>query len=215
MPETGQIKRIYFVRHGETEANVSESVPSKDEPLNAQGELQSVKLLERVKHIDFEKMYSSDFKRAKDTARAIAEVKNKPLQIHSAFGEMLEPSRFFGVSEKDEQVQKWRKERNENIVNSSWRFEDGETYSDVFSRISTAKKLIEDDTASNILVATHSWFMQLFTAAILLNADKPNETWYRLAKVPKMSNTGVTLFTIENGKWRLVMWNDHAHFAEN
>jgi len=30
----------------------------------------------------------------------------------------------------------------------------------------------------------------------------------------EMSNTGVTLFEVDDTNWKLITWNDTAHFAE-
>lgn len=207
-------KRIYFIRHGETDANLHEYVPGKDEPLNATGLEQARQLAQRVGHIEFEKLFVSDFLRAQQTADAIVAVKPIPVHVEPLFGEMLEPSSLFKTLDKEEAVQSHRKNRDANVENPQWRQEDGENHYDVFSRIEKAKILLEGDTADKIVVASHGFFTRLFTAAILSNSTGPTYEWFTIAKRLALDNTGVTLFVIDNGVWYLVMWNDHAHFAE-
>jgi len=134
----------------------------------------------------------------------------------SAFAEVTEPSSLWKVLESSEEVQMHRKNRNKNIENPEWRQEDGENYYDVFKRIHTAKTIIEENQSEAILIASHSFFMQLFAAAILLNSKDPTHAVFQVAVTLQISNTGVTLFTFDTDtkEWRLVTWNDHAHFAE-
>ena len=48
---------LYFVRHGETEANKHELIPSKEEPLNEVGHLQALRLAERVSNLEIDKLF--------------------------------------------------------------------------------------------------------------------------------------------------------------
>lgn len=203
-----------MVRHGETDANLHEYVPDKNEPLNAQGLVQADAFADRVGHLDFEKIFVSDFVRSQQTAEKILKLKNHIPVIESAFGETMEPSSLFGISDKDERVIAHRRDRNANVENSNWRQEDGETFHDIFERVQKAKHILEDDEAESILVVSHAFFLSLFTATILLDAQRPTHDWFHVAQTLKVSNTGITLFTIEDGAWRLLLWNDHAHFAE-
>lgn len=64
---------IYLVRHGETEWNVKKLIQGqKDIPLNEKGKKQAGKLAEKLKKIKFDAIYSSDLKRAAETAKIIA-----------------------------------------------------------------------------------------------------------------------------------------------
>jgi len=207
-------KKIYFVRHGETNSNLQRYVPSKDEPLNEHGLLQAEQCATRVQNIDIQKLIVSDFHRAQQTAAPIAHVKNMQMEVCPSFGEVLEPSSIYGISESEESVVEHRKNRNGNVENPEWRQEDGENFSDIFARVLASKKLLEEDSFESILVVSHSFFMMLFAAAILLGNEVPTNAWYHVASTLKISNTGITQFTFEEGVWRLVMWNDHAHFAE-
>jgi len=207
-------KKIYFVRHGETDANLHEYVPSKEEPLNETGMHQAFAFSERVKGIEFEKLVVSDYVRAQQTAQLVSEAKALQPHIVPVFGEVLEPSSLFGVFDSEQSVINHRTNRNAHVEDPSWRQEDGENFSDVFKRITEAKQFIENDEAESLLIVSHSFFIQLFTAAILLLPNEPTNDWFKIAKTLKCSNTGITYFTIKDGIWKLVMWNDHAHFAE-
>lgn len=208
------MKKIYLVRHGETNANLKGYVPGKDESLNATGFLQADSLAQRVHHLDFDVVIASDFLRAQQTVKPISTIKNTPVQTVPSFGEMFEPTSIHGLLDEDEEVIGYRKNRNANIENHEWRQEDGENFLDLFNRITEAKKFIEISEVNNLLIVSHCYFLQMFVAAILLNAQQPTKDWFNIGQTLKMSNTGITLLTEDSSHWRVVTWNDHAHFAE-
>ncbi len=210
-------KRIYLVRHGETEANRLEYVPNKLEPLNDTGLLQAQALAGRLENLSFDKIVVSDFLRSQQTAEPIAKLKKLTPEIVSHFGEMLEPTSLHGVFDTDERVQEYRKNRNANVDEPSWRFEDGETFTDVLTRVHLSKRYLEEQESENVLVVAHGFFLQMFGATILLDADEATKLWFHALTTLRMSNTGICLLTYDNEskRWRIVLWNDHAHFAEN
>ena len=77
--------RFIFVRHGETEWNVTGRYQGQtDVPLSEKGRAQAEALGKRFADIHVDEVYSSPLKRAYDTARAIAEPKGLP--IHKVDG---------------------------------------------------------------------------------------------------------------------------------
>lgn len=66
--------KIYLVRHGETEWNHSKRAQGQaDIELNQSGREQAIKAAWEMSHIKVTSVYSSDLKRAMDTARPIAD----------------------------------------------------------------------------------------------------------------------------------------------
>ena len=64
--------RVYIVRHGETEENKQKIVQGHlDTPLNSEGERQSDIVASALKDVPFDVCYSSDLRRAADTAKRI------------------------------------------------------------------------------------------------------------------------------------------------
>lgn len=64
---------LYIVRHGETDWNVKHIVQGhyNDTPLNTTGEKQAKALSSELKHVHFDKVFSSDLQRASKTAEII------------------------------------------------------------------------------------------------------------------------------------------------
>lgn len=212
-PVWSTMKNIYLVRHGETDANVHEQIPSHQEPLNATGFAQAAALAVRTKHLSFDTLISSDFKRAHQTATAIAELKGLPIQANALFREMMEPSSLYGVSEHDERVVHYRNVRNEHIHDPSWKQEDGDSWVETLERTRAALAFLEQEPAESILVASHALFLRLCAATMLLDPGEPSLEWFHTAKTLTMNNAGISLCTVTEGKWKIKTWNDHAHFA--
>jgi probable phosphoglycerate mutase len=64
--------RIYIVRHGETEENKQKRIQGHlDTALNLEGEKQADLIAKELKDIPFDACYSSDLRRAVDTAKRI------------------------------------------------------------------------------------------------------------------------------------------------
>lgn len=208
------MKRFYLVRHGQTEANAQHYVPSKEEPLNEVGFFQASQLAERVANLDVQKLVVSDFLRAQQTISPIVDLKKLEPEVVPAFGEVLEPSSLYGVSDADDRVVAYKAERNSNVENSQWSFEDGEPFHSVHKRINQAREYLESLENENTLIVAHAFFLQCFTAAVLLGTTQPTKDFFNVAKTLRISNTGISLFTFDEGVWRVVMINDHAHFAE-
>jgi broad specificity phosphatase PhoE len=208
------MKHIYFVRHGETQANVEQYVASPDEPLNDTGRRQAAELAARTAHLQFEKIIASPFARAQETAQAIASVKDQSIETCDLFREFMEPSSFYGTKESTAIVEDYIRNRNANVENIDWRQEDGETLPDVFKRTLEAKQFLETCEAESILVVSHAMFLRFLLATILMNPGQATSGWHQLCMSLKKSNCGISFLTEDAGKWKLFTWNDHAHFAE-
>ena len=209
-----ETKHIYLVRHGQTNANAKEYVPGKQEPLNEVGLLQAAQLAERVDNLDVDTLIRSDYLRAGQTMEPTAAEKKMEPEIVPAFGEMFEPTSLHGVSDEEDVVQNYRKDRNANIENEAWSYEDGESFFDMQARVNEAREYLESHPSSNILVVSHAFFLCFFIGSILLDTRKPTKDLFNVAITLQKSNTGISYLKYKDGKWQVIVFNDHAHFAE-
>jgi len=75
---------IYVVRHGEAEGNAERRIIGQsDHSLTEGGEKDAEVLGERLRSIKFNKIYSSDLKRARDTANIISKMLDSSLAPES------------------------------------------------------------------------------------------------------------------------------------
>ena len=87
--------RLCLIRHGETTWNAERRLQGHtDIPLNANGEMQAHQMAQSLKDakLNFDALYTSDLKRALDTANAIVQLFGVKAQVESALRE-----RHFGA----------------------------------------------------------------------------------------------------------------------
>jgi alpha-ribazole phosphatase len=81
------MSRVFFIRHAETEM-AGRYCGHSDPELNAQGRAQLIKLTHLLSKDAIETVYSSDLRRAKSTAQAIAAARNIPQVLRPALREI-------------------------------------------------------------------------------------------------------------------------------
>lgn len=211
------MKRIYFVRHGQTVSNVDAVVQGADDPLTDAGKKQALRVAERSLNIDFEKIISSDFVRTKETAAYIAEANNMDVEYSPLFRENIHPSKFFGTPNDGEEFLAYIKEGRKNFTDPTWHYEDGDGENQVefTARVQDALTFLEEQEADNILVVTHGHFLRRIASLIMAGRGDDSDIWPHIVRSLKTINTGITICTYnEEGLWQLWTWNDHAHFAD-
>ena len=174
---------IYFVRHGQSEANAANLVAGwRDYPLTEEGVNQATKESQKIKrkfHIGG--MISSPLMRAHDTAKIIAQGNNFPVEDivlldglkEKGYGELegrISPEELRGVSD-------------ENIVRAG-----GETF-DVFAeRVEQVNQqilyhLAQVGISSSLLIVGHAGFYRMaqcvskgLPPSEMVNMEKPNNS---------------------------------------
>lgn len=80
--------KLYIVRHGETDQNVrSEIQGQRHTKLNSRGLKQAKLIGDRLRVVNFDFIYSSDLRRAKETTRAIIKYQNCQVKYVKALRE--------------------------------------------------------------------------------------------------------------------------------
>ena len=208
------MKRVYFVRHGESAANIDRTVQGPNDPLTERGRMQATKIAERCQNISFQKLIASPLPRAQDTAAAIAEATNIPVTTLDCLFEARRPSSLVGHSHDSEKYLSFLAEAREHAADPSWHFEDEENYTEVLARAEKALAIIEADEAEEILAVTHGHFLRFLTTYILVCGEMTPELWHHTSKTLLTINTAITVFQHDGTMWKLLTYNDHAHFAE-
>ena len=113
------MKRIYLVRHGESETNVQRRYIGDDVPLTALGVKQAEFVAERFVDIAFDVVLTSTMARAMQTGEAIAKRNNKPIEHLDLFRELNQSSEYMGLSFDDPRAVEaraiWRTHINDPI----------------------------------------------------------------------------------------------------
>lgn len=194
---------VCFVRHGETEANVTDRLQGQlDVPLNAQGLAQAELAASRLKNEPFDVIYSSDLSRAWVTAEKIAA--GRPVIPAEELREW-----YFGD---------WQGMTLQEILHNypeefhlfktgSLDFlpPGGESAAQFLERAGTfMQRLFREHEGKRILCISHGGFIKQ-TLKVVLGIRT-------FAALPACENTAVSRYATADGiRWQLVCWNDASH----
>ena len=205
-------KIVYFVRHGQTEGNVTDIIQGLDDPLSATGELQAENLALRAQNLDFEVLISSDAFRAQQTAGIISKRTQHSIELSDLFREIKRPSAFIGKLRLTEEFQsfdeRWRTE-----FGGEWRYGDEETVLEFTNRVAAAVAYLETRPESKILVVAHGYFLRALAVYLLGGKNFFPETYLTAHSALRGENTGLTVCRKEKDTWHILTWNDHAHLG--
>jgi len=211
------MKRIYFVRHGETEGNIGGFWQGPQQSLNATGFVQADKVAVRAKGLVLDTLFVSTMTRAQQTAQAIAQTTGLEPQSNDLFREIKDPTSVMSDSvatANHEGITNFCNERTLNINDPAWYFEDEENQFDFKARILGAMKFLSTQPGSDIMVVSHGHFIRSLAGIVATGGDCDGEEMRQFATRFKTTNTGITCFYNEGDNWQMLTWNDHAHFAE-
>ena len=199
------VKRVYFVRHGETEGNLNKSFQFPDTPLTAAGHTGAQAVAERFRHVRVDELIVSPFVRTQQTAEHINNVVQKPIVIFEAFHERMQPVSVRGKKFDSEEGAQYLKDYTALYTNRQVTQEGFENYYAVQARVTSCIALLEDSDKENIVVVTHGAFIRSVTSFLLLNKQTDIDRMMAIdTALHTMTNAGVTEFTYEDGVWNFL-----------
>lgn len=207
-------KRIYFVRHGEAEGNKGGFAQLDNTPLTDTGRAQAERVAKRFTNLSIEAVLASHYDRAHDTAVPIAAEKDLSVETVEYFHEVDKPTSVRGQLHSSEVYQNYRREEKENYADPEWRYEDGENFGDILKRVQTGIELLEQRPEKELVVVTHGRLLRFIMAYLLNKKQLTADVELRMINAMRATNTGITVFEVDKADWKLVTFNDLAHFAE-
>lgn len=208
--------KVFIVRHGESEGNVSRRHQTETEVLTSLGEEQAGKVASRFQHIKIDRIISSPMTRAKQTAQAIASVTNAPILLDEHFKEIKHPQVIEGLHHLDPKAMAVKNILEQHSEDPNFHHSDEENYFDFISRVSKGLRSLEQwESEQHIVVTTHGHVLRVLFGLIIFGFEFGPHEFDRMIHQITTSNTGITLaeFTLERG-WQLIAYNDHAHLLE-
>lgn len=194
--------KIYLIRHGETNFNKSDRDwgQDKEEELNTRGIDQTNKLSDRLKKIKFDKLISSNLKRAMQTSEILGKslnlgiIEDKRLQEYDP-GE-VDPS-------SDKWIEKYKLMLGRGMLKYDIRPFGGENIWDLIKRV---KSFLEDLEKENgiIAIVAHSG---VNAAIINLSQGREKNDFIDI----KQDNTGINILEFSETKWKISSINDSTH----
>ena len=210
------MKRVYFVRHGESEGNAGNIRGHASHPLTEKGHQQSQLIAERCSKLPIEYIISSTMVRARETGDTIAEKLGITPEYSDLFIEAQAPSEFRGKPREDPELLLAQQQINENFGVPGWHFSDEENFEDLKERAHKALERIVEVGKDHILVLTHGWFMRMVIAYALFGDELTSHEASKFVRAAHMENTGLSILGYDETKenpWWLWVWNDHAHLS--
>jgi phosphoserine phosphatase len=206
-------KHIYFVRHGQSEYNLSDVALPHDTALTPLGLAQAEECAKRCASLDVEVIFASTYQRAWKTAEAIQQKNNKPLIKDEVFLEYRYPDGIIGVAKKG------GPDHLKMIGGTEMSYPGGELFHEIHARALSALMLLESREEQSMLVVSHSFFLHALLNAIMFGENASFREFERICSTMRLSNTGIThcIFDPEKkvGKrWKVITWNDDVHLGE-
>ncbi|MBK8417675.1 histidine phosphatase family protein [Candidatus Villigracilis saccharophilus] len=169
--------KLYFVRHGESEANTRHVISNRESPfgLTALGKRQAAKLAESLKSIPMNSIFSSPILRARETAEILSQKLQLPIHITESLREY-----DCGILEDKSDEASWEAHRttyHEWTLRQNFQEkpEGGESFLDIQNRfLPFIEKITHDNlhADNHILLIGHGGLFTLMLPLVLTDIDK-------------------------------------------
>jgi probable phosphoglycerate mutase len=174
------VTTIFLARHGETDWNADDRWQGHaDPPLNARGRAQARDLAARLAHVQFQAVYSSDLRRARETAEIVAFGRGMPVYTDRGLRE-IDVGSWQGLTNRQIDERFPGRERP-----------DGETVDAFHDRVLAGLSTIgRHHDGADVLVVAHGGCARTIQRHVL---GEP---------LPTLENCGVYVVRFENGALR-------------
>ncbi len=210
--------KVYFVRHGQSVANINELEQGPEEPLSDLGREQAAFVAKRFSDIPVTRIIASSYARASETGEILAAELKLPLEHSDLFVERRPPSEFIGKPGDGPEYQAARRIWEEKrAIDPNWRYSDEETFAEQKARAKAALAQLINDNADHAVVVTHGGFLKMLASYMIFGENMTYLEFVSLFNTLKTKNTGITLVEYQDdanpfkGGWNILAWNDHAH----
>jgi probable phosphoglycerate mutase len=199
-----QVKRVIFIRPGETDWNRQVRWQGwVAVPLNQHGQRQAARLANYVRHIGMTALYTSDLMRALQTAQILSDRLGFPAVPDSRLRE-----RNIGAWQglTIDEMKSWYPEEYDRLLADpeNYRVPGGESRADVRQRTMAAfDDILKQATGGTVGIISHTTAIHALLGSLI-----PGGTGTEVA----VSNTSVTTIALDDdGKWHLVAADDVMH----
>ena len=201
--------KIYLVRHGESEGNKKQLVIGHtDVDLTEKGRMQAEKTAEYLKNIHADKIYSSDLKRACETAKCTAKIQNLSIIKDKRLREMdcgkWENRSMAEIKELyPENYRLWYENIGRVYCNG------GESAEKARERLVEAlTDIAEKNVGKTLFFFSHAVAIRLAVSAFLgMELDE-------IKNLPWPPNASVTTLEYENGKFKVIEYGYDKHMGD-
>jgi broad specificity phosphatase PhoE len=181
---------LWLVRHGQTEWNRIGKIQGwKDVPLNMQGRAQAEQLALALEGIQFDRIVSSDLRRARETASVLADSRSMPVEVCSWLRE-----RYLGSAEGHF--------RDDILSRFGDGIPDAETDAEMADRLRRfLHHAARQWDGERVLCVTHGGAIRM----LLRITEGLDVSW--------IDNTGITRIRGNTDGWKVLSVNERPHTA--
>jgi len=185
--------RLFMIRHGESEANMSQRYAGQsDVKLTENGREQAKSIRPILAEFSFDRVYSSDLKRASDTQKLALP------GVEAILTPLLREFDVGTLTGRD--YVSFEKTAMETITkNRDYREYGGESADMVCDRVKKFLSLLEEDPCENVAAFAHNGVLICMLRHVLGTAFDYSSTF--------SGNCAIHVFSYSGGKWRLLAWN--------
>ncbi len=209
-------KKIFIVRHGQTEANVKKVFQDDTDQLTDLGREQAEHFAHHAVELAPEVIITSTMDRALETASIVQKETQVPLEKCDALREYMLPTSLVNKPYNSKESLDFHDELYKNIDNPDWRYTDEDNYKDLHVRSQEIMDMLTQRTEKRIMLVSHGAFISILLNTMMYEGELAPTSATRLFRFLRSENTGVSIIdhhenaTIAN-KWRLKVWNDYSH----
>jgi len=209
------MKKVYFVRHGESVGNAENVFKDPQAELIEIGHEQAEKLAQRCAKLGIQRIVASPNKRAMQTAEHIAKACNTTFEAHDAFAATKFASKMLGKSKSGPEADEYTQILKEMYAkNPNNRYEDAENFNDLITRFQLGFDFLSEQPEDVLLVVTHQSILKSLVVHALLEGNQTIEQHVSTKKtLAELDHNGVTEMAYNRTRWQLVTWNDRSLFA--
>lgn len=200
--------KLYITRHGQTKWNIETRLQGwNDSDLTQKGKQDASALASRLADINFDHIYSSTQKRARETAEIIKSDRNIDITELEDLRE-IGFGQWEGMTMKD--IQDNYKDEFDVYLKKPHLYKpilNGESYDEIFDRVNRALKEIIKNGGDNILIVSHGVTIKILTAIV---KDISREDLYEIG-ISK--GTSLNICQVNEDGIEFILEGDTSHIS--
>lgn len=209
-------RRYYIIRHGETLLNAEHIRQGEDGSLSEKGKQQAKKAAEYLTQFSIEKIVSSTYPRARETAAILKERLRVPVRFSKLLVERKNPSAIIGRSTDDPEVIRIVDQMDLAYHADDFRYSDEENFLELRKRAKRALGMLSRTTALRTCVITHHHFLKMLVAFMLYRSHLHAGDFVKLSFFNMSDNAAITVVEYHPWKfwntrrgWEVISFNEH------
>lgn len=211
----GRPRRFYFVRHGETLLNAEHIRQGEEGALSLKGQQQAERVGAYLKRFPIERIISSTYPRAKETAEIISAELKVSIVYSPLLVERRNPTEIIGKHTDDAEVIRIVDQIDLAYHPDDYRFSDEENFEDLKKRARKCLNLLARQGAQETVVVTHHVILKMLVASMLYHKRLHASDFAKLAFFNVSDNVGITICEFHPWKflsathgWEVISYNE-------